>query len=159
MIRFACPSCSAVLNAPDGSSGTKTPCPKCKQRVQIPPTSNHTLMGKLLPEGWTGLSAAEPVPVLATNVPAADSTWYYAKNEERFGPFSFCQLQQLVNANLLQPADFVLRDPEITTAHPTFSLSIMIDMVHSTAQCTLRRNDKLTGAEGPLQEVSQLLSG
>src|SRR5271163_3303628 len=39
MIRFSCPGCKKVLNAPDDKAGVRLPCPGCKQVVQVPVTS------------------------------------------------------------------------------------------------------------------------
>ncbi len=36
MIRFACPKCNSVLNAPDGKAGRELSCPKCGQWLQVP---------------------------------------------------------------------------------------------------------------------------
>jgi hypothetical protein len=37
MIRFKCPSCGAVMTAPDTAAGCTGACPKCGQRLRIPP--------------------------------------------------------------------------------------------------------------------------
>ncbi len=39
MIRFNCPGCKKVLNAPDEKAGVRLPCPGCKQVVQVPAAS------------------------------------------------------------------------------------------------------------------------
>jgi len=36
MIRFACPRCRAVLEAPDKKAGLAVPCPRCTQHVTVP---------------------------------------------------------------------------------------------------------------------------
>ena len=36
MIRFQCPACNIILQGSDTQAGTKIPCPKCGQRLQIP---------------------------------------------------------------------------------------------------------------------------
>jgi hypothetical protein len=48
-IRFACPACNAVMNAPDGKAGRKVSCPKCGQRLQIPAPPKGTILAKPLP--------------------------------------------------------------------------------------------------------------
>jgi len=49
-IRFKCPTCQASLTAGDGKAGSKLPCPKCGQRLQVPPPPvNHTILGELEP--------------------------------------------------------------------------------------------------------------
>ncbi len=53
MIRFQCPTCQKVLKAPDEGTGRKINCPKCGQRLQIPPpiqAQNKTVLGQSLPE-------------------------------------------------------------------------------------------------------------
>jgi uncharacterized paraquat-inducible protein A len=37
MIRFQCPLCNTVVSAPDADAGRKGDCPKCGQRLQVPP--------------------------------------------------------------------------------------------------------------------------
>lgn len=37
MIRFTCPVCNASLHVPDSAAGKKGPCPKCGQRLLVPP--------------------------------------------------------------------------------------------------------------------------
>lgn len=61
MIRFACPTCQKVLKVPDHGAGRKTSCPKCGQRMLIPPpenpaTNNKTVLGQL--------TSSIPSPVL-----------------------------------------------------------------------------------------------
>lgn len=41
-IRFACPSCSAKINAPDAAAGKSSKCPHCQHAVTIPSTSHVT---------------------------------------------------------------------------------------------------------------------
>lgn len=51
MIRFQCPVCNTVMSVPDTDAGRKGDCPKCGQRLQIPPVSpparRQTMLGKL----------------------------------------------------------------------------------------------------------------
>src|SRR5215211_7383042 len=35
-ITFACPSCAAVMSAPDNKAGRSAPCPKCGTMIQVP---------------------------------------------------------------------------------------------------------------------------
>jgi hypothetical protein len=37
MIAFKCPTCQQVMNTPDEAGGQKLACPKCGQRLQVPP--------------------------------------------------------------------------------------------------------------------------
>jgi hypothetical protein len=53
MIRFACPACQQVFDAPDRGAGRKVSCPSCGQRLQIPnpaarPPRNKTVIGSIL---------------------------------------------------------------------------------------------------------------
>jgi hypothetical protein len=49
MIRFTCPRCKSVLSAPGNRGGTKTHCPKCQQRLQVPmPPANKTILPPLM---------------------------------------------------------------------------------------------------------------
>lgn len=57
-IRFACPTCKSALEAAEDTVGSKSSCPKCGQRVQVPdPRRDETLMG-VLPSDWL----SQPVP-------------------------------------------------------------------------------------------------
>lgn len=53
MIRFACPRCKSVLEAPDPKAGSKVACPKCQQRLQIPipPPTNKTILAPFIGHG------------------------------------------------------------------------------------------------------------
>ena len=42
MIRFACPQCKTVLQAPDRQAGTAVGCPFCKQKMQVPKPARAT---------------------------------------------------------------------------------------------------------------------
>jgi hypothetical protein len=53
MIHFRCPACKATLNVADEQGGSKLPCPKCGQRLQVP--------GKVA----TAPSPAAPAPTKA----------------------------------------------------------------------------------------------
>ncbi|MGH7169139.1 MAG: hypothetical protein ACRELG_02535 [Gemmataceae bacterium] len=65
MIRFTCPTCKTVLQAPGEKAGEKVACPKCGQRLLAPNpvkpgAGNKTVLGSLLPD-----SAGSPtVPAL-----------------------------------------------------------------------------------------------
>jgi hypothetical protein len=49
MLRFACPTCAAVIQVPEMLAGKKGSCPKCGQRLQVPVPIKKTVLGKLLP--------------------------------------------------------------------------------------------------------------
>jgi predicted Zn finger-like uncharacterized protein len=61
MIRFACPACKSVLEAPDKKAGLAVPCPRCQQHVTVP----APVAGVPLPPTPTPAAppAAETVPV------------------------------------------------------------------------------------------------
>jgi hypothetical protein len=48
-IRFSCPTCKAVLNAPASRAGAKINCPKCTQRILVPGQANKTALGQIPP--------------------------------------------------------------------------------------------------------------
>jgi DNA-directed RNA polymerase subunit M/transcription elongation factor TFIIS len=53
MIRFSCPTCQKALKCPDQGAGKKVSCPRCGQRLLIPPpvqAQNKTVLGKLVPD-------------------------------------------------------------------------------------------------------------
>ena len=62
-IRFACPACNAVIKAPADKVGRKVNCPKCGQRLQIPPPpKERTVVAKPLPAKEPGHTPAAPPP-------------------------------------------------------------------------------------------------
>ena len=80
-MRFACPRCGVVLEAPESRAGDKIPCPKCQQRLQIPgPPRNKTVLAKVVPgpividpnrlKPPETLPQSEPTPALAPADPA-----------------------------------------------------------------------------------------
>jgi hypothetical protein len=78
-IRFTCPSCASVSNAPDDAAGKKARCPNCGHISRIPAA------GILVPQG-------EPPPVsggppagsveLASQVPVLDEAPRYPERDE-----------------------------------------------------------------------------
>jgi len=64
MIRFQCPACQKVLKAEDRGAGTKINCPKCGQRLLVPPpvqVENNTVLARPLPpHPTTELPGSEP---------------------------------------------------------------------------------------------------
>jgi DNA-directed RNA polymerase subunit RPC12/RpoP len=65
MVRFTCPTCKAVLQAPPVQAGEKVACPKCGQRILIPnpvkpAAGNKTALGSLLPQLQSQSPAASP---------------------------------------------------------------------------------------------------
>jgi hypothetical protein len=67
MIRFGCPRCNSVLNAADEKVGWKFPCPRCGQRLQVPPPLPHPTVDSTYPPGSvddpTGNTNSSPVSV------------------------------------------------------------------------------------------------
>ena len=62
MIRFACPTCKAVMNAPAQKAGQKANCPKCGQRLQVP---NPTPVAEV-PRKEPGRQASAAAPGMAS---------------------------------------------------------------------------------------------
>lgn len=54
MIRFSCPGCQTVMNAPDSRGGTNGKCPKCNQAFVIPRAEPPT----------AAITAVAPMPEL-----------------------------------------------------------------------------------------------
>lgn len=50
MIRFQCPRCESILEAPDNRAGDKISCPKCQQRLEIPipPPQAKTILASFI---------------------------------------------------------------------------------------------------------------
>jgi hypothetical protein len=48
MIRFSCPRCMTLLEAPDGDAGSERACPQCQQRFEVPHTL-HTMPAATAP--------------------------------------------------------------------------------------------------------------
>ncbi len=66
-VRFQCPACKSVLKTSERKVGEKVACPKCGQRLLIPPPArvpaqveNRTVLGRPLPDSGT------PSPVSAS---------------------------------------------------------------------------------------------
>jgi hypothetical protein len=65
-IRFTCPSCAAIVNAPDAAAGKKARCPQCKSPVDVPATS-------LQPAHAPAPAPAPPPP--PAPAPREESAW------------------------------------------------------------------------------------
>ena len=48
-LRFECPTCNAVMNAPDHKAGLKVSCLHCGQRLQVPGSPPSTVLARPLP--------------------------------------------------------------------------------------------------------------
>jgi DNA-directed RNA polymerase subunit RPC12/RpoP len=88
MIRFACPTCKSVLQAPLVKGGEKTACPTCGQRILIPnpvkpAVSNKTVLGSLLPE-----SHSPPILERLEEVPDSESEPCQPDNGTRIRPIN-----------------------------------------------------------------------
>lgn len=58
MIHFSCPTCLKKLRTPEEMTGSKVRCPKCQQKLLVPPpvrsaAHNKTVLGKIREEGAT----------------------------------------------------------------------------------------------------------
>lgn len=74
-IRFACPVCHEAMTVANGQAGKKGQCPRCGQRVLVPPpAANKTVLGELLPGGGLFSQPTEiapgPFPAALSPVPA-----------------------------------------------------------------------------------------
>jgi hypothetical protein len=62
MLRFECPACKAVMNAPASGVGRKCTCPKCGQRLRIPPPPKGTVLATPLPSRQGPAWKQQPPP-------------------------------------------------------------------------------------------------
>jgi hypothetical protein len=70
VIRFSCPRCHAILEAPRLRSGDKVACPKCSQRLQIPGTPRtQTVLAPIVPP-----PVSQPSDPLVSANPASTPT-------------------------------------------------------------------------------------
>lgn len=75
-IRFKCPACQAIINAPDAAGGKSANCPQCKSRVGVP-----IPQGELLPPlGGQAITAPMPPPPAQ---PAAESFDFDNEDQEQ----------------------------------------------------------------------------
>lgn len=66
MLYFVCPRCKSTQESPDHTAGSKVPCPKCGQRLQIPlPPPNKTILAPSVPMP-TDPDASSGVPLLVS---------------------------------------------------------------------------------------------
>jgi hypothetical protein len=56
------------------------------------------------------ISVNPPVTAFTQGTSVGNEDWYYSKNGQSFGPFTFPHLAQLASAGLLLPNDMVLSD-------------------------------------------------
>jgi len=76
MIRFTCPTCQKILKAPDEGAGRKTSCPRCGQRLLVPPpvqVHDNTMLGRPAPSvpHWQANATGAEAPPIRTPSPAA----------------------------------------------------------------------------------------
>jgi DNA-directed RNA polymerase subunit RPC12/RpoP len=76
MITFTCPACQAALESPDHTAGQKVHCPKCGQRLLIPPPMPRPILNRtMLGQATTPLptsSSPPPEPVVWVGVRCYD---------------------------------------------------------------------------------------
>ncbi len=96
----SCPSCGTRLRAPENIGKSMIKCPKCANQF-VPDAGSSTGAGS--PGGGTSKVAAAPAGA------ASQATWYLARNKQKFGPYSFAQLQQMGKSGQLQAADLVVQ--------------------------------------------------
>src|SRR5262249_11993522 len=70
MIRFQCPTCQQTLTTSDDSTGRKMKCPRCGQKLLVPPPAtplpqSKTLLGQTVPPA----AATSQAKGLAVNCP------------------------------------------------------------------------------------------
>ncbi len=113
MIRFACPTCKSILEAPDHKAGTKIPCPKCEQRLEIPALAvpsarNKTVLGALVAR----LVPRRPKPSApALSEKDLSSQWFYTKDgKSKIGPVCSADLQALASSGQLLPTHMVWKE-------------------------------------------------
>ncbi len=94
MITFECPKCITSQQVEDHMQGTKLPCKKCRQRLQVPlPPELQTMLARLP----------------ATTTPAPPSSpakeWHYEHKGQTCGPVREADLKTLVVEQKLSPSD------------------------------------------------------
>jgi predicted Zn finger-like uncharacterized protein len=62
VLRFQCPVCKTVMQAPDDKIGKKVACPKCGQRLQIPAPPRGTVLATPLPTQEVPNRQQQPPP-------------------------------------------------------------------------------------------------
>jgi S1-C subfamily serine protease len=118
MIRFGCPVCKTVLQAPEGQAGSKVGCARCGQRLQVPARPrDKTILGTFLPAGSGTPSAAPgegaqpagalPPPPQAPPPGSERPSWYYNQGGQQRGPVTLAELRQLASSGLLGGKDLV----------------------------------------------------
>ena len=103
MIRFTCPTCVIVLQAPLEHAGTTVACPKCKSKITVPSPASASV-SQSRPSDPTP-PAAPPPPASAAS--SAQEQWYYCRNGQKHGPVSAEDLARLANDGKLKATDLV----------------------------------------------------
>ena len=136
-LRFLCPTCNAVMEAPIERAGKKIHCLKCGQRIQIPPPQHaKTIMVPILgvvedrqagsPASDLGIAetpSAEFLPsssssnqgpsdVAPVDVPMGiiEPGFYYLKEGQSVGPLSLEQMQERIASRQLLAEDLAWRE-------------------------------------------------
>lgn len=104
MIRFPCPTCKTILQAPAQQAGAPIACSKCKSQMRVP--SPVSIQPK---PGTVPATAVASAQVQPASQPNAD-TWYYSRDKKKYGPFSWVQMKGLAETGRLQPTDMVMEE-------------------------------------------------
>jgi S1-C subfamily serine protease len=113
MFQFACPRCQNLLTATREQVGTKLPCPKCHQRLQVPVGDlNKTVLGKVVaPQAPPPVVSNAPAPreaISATAQPELKiAEWYYTLAGQQCGPVPWPQLRYLTASGQVSQDDRV----------------------------------------------------
>jgi S1-C subfamily serine protease len=91
MIRFPCPSCKNILNAPDDRAGQRLACPGCKQPVQVP-----TAMVTAKPPAPSPLTLEAPAPAPAASEPAAPPRPFFRRFMAECGAIAVATFLQTI---------------------------------------------------------------
>lgn len=109
MIDFYCPVCKTPQHAPEREGGSKRPCTKCGQRLQVPQAVSlqpvaidQTVAG--VPGGPVGakLQPIDSLPGGATTV-----KWFYVQKGKKMGPVLWADMVRLVAAKEVGATDLV----------------------------------------------------
>jgi S1-C subfamily serine protease len=119
MIDFYCPVCKTPQHATESEIGTKRPCTKCGQRLQVPnaPSLQRVTVDQTVagvpgnPIGGGGTAAVPsvlPVDSLpGSSVAKNNVKWFYVQQGKKIGPVYWPDMVRLVSTRQIAPADLV----------------------------------------------------